>query len=100
MTIVEEGRQIRSEVSKLRPDKRRRYPAGLKGRILDWFARATASEMPESDAAKLLGIKTWRITTWRHQEVPKSLALARIEVPPIEVGNAGLTVVTPSGHRI
>lgn len=105
MTILDEAKQIRNEIARLRPDKRRRYPPGLKARIMDWHARATASGMFEADAAKLLGMKTWRITEWRRaptQDATRasaSLALVRVETPEPPPA-MGLALVTPSGHRV
>lgn len=103
MSILDEGRQIRNEVARLRPDKRRRYSPTLKARILDWHARAIASgELFEADAAKLLGIRTWRITSWHREAAraePAALALVRVETPALEVP-AGLAVVTPAGYRV
>jgi hypothetical protein len=40
MTILDEGKTIRAEVAKLRPDKRRCYSDELQARILDWVGRA------------------------------------------------------------
>lgn len=103
MSILDEGRQIRNEVARLRPDKRRRYSPTLKARILDWQARAIASgELLEADAAKLLGIRTWRITTWRRDAAraePAPLALVRVETPAMDVPT-GIAVVTPAGYRV
>jgi hypothetical protein len=104
MTILDEGKQIRSEVAKLRPDKRRRYPDGLRARILDWVGRATAAGMMECECSKAIGVKTWRFTLWRRASVAKpkdeSLALVQIETPQIEFRPAGLSMVAPSGYRI
>jgi hypothetical protein len=49
MTITDEAKQIRAEVGKLRPDKRRRYGDDLRRRILDWVGRAEAAGVPESE---------------------------------------------------
>ena len=121
MTIADEGKQIRSEVAKLRPDKRRRYSDELRTRILDWVDRATASGMIEPECSKAIGVKTWRFTMWRRAAAkpktkslvlvqlerraavkPKaeSLALVQLDAPCIEVGSQGLSVVAPSGYRV
>jgi len=104
MTILEEGKQIRSEVAKLRPDKRRRYPDELRARILDWVGRATAGGMWEHECTKAIGVKTNRLTSWRRaapaRPKQKPLALVQIETTPVELGSSGLSVVTSSGHRV
>ena len=104
MTILDEGKQIRNEVAKLRPDKRRRYPDQLRTRILDWVERATASGMIEPECSKAIGVKTWRFTLWRRAAMAKPrqepVALVQIETPPIEIGRSGLSIVAPSGHRV
>lgn len=103
MTILEEAKQIRSEVSKLRPDKRRRYPDALRRRILDWVRRAVAEGMFEPACSKAIGVTSWRFTIWRRAEerAPRdeSLALVPVEVPMLAT-SSGLTLVSPSGHRI
>jgi hypothetical protein len=105
MTTHDEGKQLRAEIAKLRPDKRRRYSEELKSRILDWVGRATATGMAESDCGRLLGVRTWRLRTWRSEEAAvagaasEPLALVRVDAPSCAVG-AGLVVVAPSGYRI
>jgi hypothetical protein len=119
MTILDEGKLLRNEVAKLRPDKRRRYSDKLRARILEWVERATADGMTEPECSKFLGVKTWRFVLWRRKAVrqatpkpetatPEPRPLAQESEPlalvPIEVTglamNAGLTVVAPSGHRV
>jgi hypothetical protein len=73
MTILDEAKQIRTEVAKLSPDKRRRYPEGLRRRILDWVARATAAGQLESECSKAIGVKTWRFTIWRRRHARASV---------------------------
>ena len=104
MRILDEGKQIRSGVAKLRPDKRRRYPDELRARILDWVGRATAAGMMEHECSKAIGVKTWRFTLWRRAAMAKpkeeSLALVQIETPQVELGPSSLSMVAPSGHRV
>jgi hypothetical protein len=119
MTILDEGKLLRNEVAKLRPDKRRRYSDQLRARILEWVEHATADGMTEPECSKFLGVKTWRFVLWRRQAVrqatlePKPvapeprplahesepLALVPIEVTGLPMG-ATLSVVAPSGHRV
>jgi len=105
MTILDEAKHLRTEVAKLRPDKRRRYPDELRQRILAWVARAVAAGQLESDCAKAIGVKTWRFTTWRRLAANavtrdrEPLALVPIEVSAMP-GGAGLSVVSPSGYRV
>lgn len=100
MTILEEGRLIRSEVAKLRPDKRRRYPEELRARILDWVTRAMTSGVLEADCAKVIGVKKWRFTTWRRTPTVRSesLALVPLEIPAI--ATTPVAIVSPSGYRV
>ena len=100
MTILDEGKLIRSEVAKLRPDKRRRYPDELRARILDWVSRATASGVLESECSKAIGVKQWRFTMWRRLPLAQreTVALVRVETPAAPL--AQLTVVTPNGIRV
>src|SRR5262245_36039712 len=103
MTIIDEGKQIRSEVSKLRPDKRRRYPDELRAQILDWVGRATAAGMTEHECARAIGVKTWRLTLWRRammsKPISEPLALVRVEVPTT-ADTVGLCLVAPSADPI
>jgi len=109
MTIDEEARQLRNEIRKLRPDKRRRYHAELQERILAWVRRATEGGMWPSDCGKVLGIKAWRFMHWQRVRERRAAAVAAEATPlalvPIEtqpyVGPIGvLTLTAPSGHRV
>ena len=105
MVIFDEGKQIRSEVAKLRPDKRRRYPDQLRAQILDWVGRAMAAGMTEHECSRAIGVKTWRFTMWRRRAATvkskdESVALVQIEPSSIAFGSSGLSFVTPSGHRV
>lgn len=104
MTIIDEAKQLRAEFAKLRPDKRRRYGDALKTRVLDWLVRSEANGGSELEASKLLGIKTWRIRTWRRNAAvvtarePEQLALMPIAMTMLTATT--IVVVAPSGHRI
>jgi len=100
MTIVDEGRSIRGEVARLRPDKRRRYSDELRRRILDWVSRAVASGMAESECSKALGVKTWRFRTWRRAAATEPQTLALVGVGTTTVAITAVALVTPRGYRI
>ena len=76
MTFLDEAKQIRNEVAKLRPDKRRRYPEELRRRILNWVERATDAGQLEHECSKLIGVKAWRLTLWRRLETRMAQAEA------------------------
>lgn len=104
MTINDEAKQIRDELSKMRTDTRRRYGWELQRRILDWVDRAHASGMTDADCGRALKMKTSRFAMWRgfHGRARKeceSLALVPIEVPHARVGCAA-TLITPTGYRV
>jgi transposase-like protein len=104
MTIIDEGKQLRNEIAKLRRDQRRRYSPEQKRRILDWVERAMADGMRRFECGQALGIKSWRIKTWQQGEPgtemePETLALVPIETPAVAMA-ATPTVVTPSGYRV
>ena len=108
MTLLDETKQLRNEVAKLRPDKRRRYPAELRRRILSWVDRATDAGQLESECSKAIGVKAWRFTMWRRSEARETreataeqepLALVPIVAPMLPMGSA-LCLVGPSGYRV
>lgn len=105
MTILDEAKQIRTEVAKLRPDKRRRYPEELRRRILDWVGRATATGQLESECSKAIGVKAWRFTMWRRWHARASepeaqpLALVQVGVQAL-TGSSTISLVAPSGYRV
>lgn len=103
MTLHDEGKQIRSEVSNLRPDKRRRYPMDLRRRILDWVARAKAAGKLESECGHALGVKTWRLRSWRKAALPAAATGKDMQTiaatPALEVADAPmLEVADASAH--
>jgi hypothetical protein len=108
MTIIEQGRALRAEVAKLRPDKRRRYGDALIQRILAWVEQAATEGMTEAECGHTLGVKTWRFQQWRERQTqiprtlaggPTTLALVPIAVEP--AAPLGIrAVVTPSGYRV
>jgi hypothetical protein len=105
MTINDEGKQLRLEIAKLRPDKRRRYSSELRRRILGWVERAVAAGMIENECTKMLGIRTWRLVLWRRLPEPppkterESLALVRVETSSLPM-SSGASLVTPAGYRV
>lgn len=108
MTLLDETKQLRNEVAKLRPDKRRRYPDELRRRILSWVDRATDAGQLESACSKAIGVKTWRFTMWRKLEAREAreataerepLALVPIAAPTLLMSSA-LCLVAPSGYRV
>jgi hypothetical protein len=105
MTLLDETKQLRNDVAKLRPDKRRRYPDELRRRILSWVDRGTDAGQLESECAKAIGVKTWRFTMWRRMEAREAtparepLALVQIEAPALPMSSA-LCLVGPSGYRV
>lgn len=128
MTFLDEAKQIRNEVAKLRPDKRRRYPEELRRRILNWVERATDAGQFEHECSKLIGVKAWRFTQWRRLETrmaqaeaaartakaepevrtatveertaeAEPLALVPIAVSGLAMGSA-ISFVAPSGYRV
>jgi len=118
MTITDEAKQLRSEITKLRPDKRRRYAAALRGRILDWIQRVEEDGGTLLECSKFLGIKTERFKTWRMnpkkaKEAPvegatstsiSSEASESVQMVPVDIAIdepfTGLALVAPSGHRV
>ena len=102
MTIGEEGKALRAEVLKLRPDKRRRYSDDLKRRILAWVDRSVAVGETESDCGHTLGLKTWRFRMWRELHARKEvLALVPIDTHGAEqLFGARPILITPTGYRI
>lgn len=105
MTISEEGKALRAEILKLRPDKRRRYSGDLRRRILDWVERACAAGMMESECGKALGMKTWRFRMWRQvagrpaKSEGEALAFVPIDTSTL-LGMPRAALVTPSGYRV
>ncbi|MGE3765572.1 MAG: hypothetical protein AB7L94_25170 [Kofleriaceae bacterium] len=113
MTIIDEGKRLRRDISTLRSDRRRRYPVGLKQRILSWVSRAVGDGMMESECARVLGVKSYRFVMWRREEAPlampdvpasESLALVPIELtesPMLStISTSGVTLVSPTGYRV
>src|SRR5262245_26151143 len=110
MTIIDEGKQIRSEAGRLRPDRRRRYPPELRRRVLEWVERAVAAGVTQTDCGRVLGIKTWRFHCWRAE--PELIAIKEtrddVALVPISIVASGasatgatmLSLTAPSGHRI
>ena len=108
MTIIEQGRALRAEVAKLRPDKRRRYGDPLIQRLLAWVEQAATEGMTEAECGHTLGVKTWRFHQWRERQTqipptpagtPTTLALVPIAVEPaVPLGIRA--IVTPSGYRV
>jgi hypothetical protein len=102
MTITDEAKELRAEVSKLRPDKRRRYGDALTERILAWVERAVAGGMTESACGHTLGIKTWRFRMWRDATKTKSPSLALVPIDtvgPLALGSRPV-LIAPTGHRV
>jgi hypothetical protein len=103
MTLQDEARQLRSEIARLRPDRRRRYSEPLRRRILDWVERAEASGMARARCVRLIGMNNvWRISDWQREQSATSsgLALVRVDTSTNAPPPNGVAVVTPAGYRI
>jgi hypothetical protein len=64
MTVVQEAKQIRIEVARLRPGRGRKYELGLRRRIMAWLARAKQSGMLEVECSRELGVPPHRFEMW------------------------------------
>src|SRR5262249_58965506 len=97
MTIIDEGKQLRLEAAKLRPDRRRRYPSEFRRKVLGWVDRAVAVGFTEAECGKALGIKTWRFTCWKRAPALTEEAEASEPLSMIPIGitssTTGLTLV-------
>lgn len=104
MKITDEARRLRSEVSKLRPDNRRRYGEELRARILDWVARVEAGGGSAIECSRFLGIKKWRFQMWRFgvagvEPDPDPTSLVPIEIADTSAPRS-LVLISRSGYRI
>ena len=111
MTILDEGKQIRSEVARLRPGRGRKYDIGLRRRIVAWVERAKQAGMLEVECSRAVGVPQHRFEMWRkydHRdavrreaqgETAEPVALVPVHAAPIEV-TLGITVVTSRGWRV
>lgn len=105
MNLHDEARQLKNEIMRLRPDRRRRYSQELRRSILSWVERAEASGIPRVQCVHMLGMNNvWRIASWRDREVAVAarktgVALVRVDTPAVAVSN-GAVLVTPSGYRV
>jgi hypothetical protein len=103
MNLQDEGRQIRTEITKLRPDRRRRYSDDLRARILSWVERAEAAGMPRAECVRQLGMNNvWRIASWQGQSTAArtketGVALVRIDTP---LSPSSVVLVSPAGYRV
>lgn len=113
MTIIEECKQLRGEILKLRPDNRRRYSKDLRHRILDWLERSRDAGIDDNAGSKLLGVRVHRFTMWREYEQKRAtreaaegldggeahepLALVPVESPLL---TSAVTLRTPTGYCV
>lgn len=114
MTISEEAAALQPEISKLRTDKRRRYPDELKQRILAWADRAIASGIDVQNCGRMIGLKRGdRIKKWQRAATEgkgprstvvaakrddKAVPLVPVAVETSDVGQ--LVLVMSTGHRV
>jgi hypothetical protein len=110
MTIIDEGKKLRSEVARLRPGRGRKYDLGVRRRIMSWVERAKQTGMLEVECSRLLQVPQHRFEMWRkyehrdavRREADTAEPLALVPVltsAPIEV-SLGLTLVSPRGWRV
>ena len=116
MTINEEAKQIRAEVTALNPGRGRKYTKALRERVLTWMEKAREDGMFETEASKAIGVPLARIDAWRDAErelaenyVPPPVApratsetalmpvCVRDEFPPF---GPTIAFATPSGYRV
>jgi hypothetical protein len=115
MTINEEAKQIRAEVSALNPGRGRKYTKALRDRVLTWMERAGEEGMYETEASKAIGVPLARIDAWRAAERELAENYVPPPVAPRATSETALVPVcvreefpfgpmisfsTPSGHRV
>lgn len=101
MTLEEEGKRLRVELSRLGSLHGRRYTPGIRALILGWVDRAKREGISEAECGRRLGIPGRRFSEWRslarreqaHDMVP-------VEVHDEETPSLGLMLVAPSGYRV
>jgi transposase len=112
MTVVEEAKQIRIEVARLRPGRGRKYEVGLRRRIMAWLERAKQSGMLEVDCSRALGVPQHRFEMWRKYDArdavrheaqghaETAVALVPVQTPSTIQVTLGVTVTSPRGWRV
>jgi hypothetical protein len=116
MTINEQAKQIRTEVSALKSGRGRKYTKALRERVLSWMECAIEAGMFESEASKTIGVPLTRIDSWRKAErelmenyvpppfVPRATettALVPVSVrDDFPFGSPAIAFSTPSGYRV
>lgn len=111
MTILDEAKQIRAAVLRLRPGRGRKYDIELRRRIVAWVERAKQAGMLEVECSRAVGVPQHRFEMWRkydHRdavrreaqgEPAEPVALVPVQAAPIQV-TLGITVVTLRGWRV
>lgn len=115
MTLNEEAKQIRAEVSALNPGRGRKYTKALRERVLTYMERAREDGMFETEASKLCGVTLARIDAWREAERELAENYVLPPVAPRATSETALVPVyvrdelpfgpmisfaTPSGYRV
>lgn len=115
MTINDQAKQIRAEVSALKSGRGRKYTNALRDRVLAWMECAIEAGMFESEASKMIGVPLTRIDKWRKAErelmenyVPPPFtprAMETTALVPVSVRDDSpfgpmIAFSTPSGYRV
>lgn len=68
MTLIEEAKEIRTEVSRLRPKRGRKYKRLFRRQVVDWYSRAQDSGMLAVECMQALGLSLVLIEKWQSEE--------------------------------
>lgn len=68
MTLTEEAKEIRNEVSRLRTKRGRKYKRLFRRQVVDWYSRALDSGMLAAECMQALGLSLVLIEKWQDEE--------------------------------
>ena len=94
MTLNEEAKQIRAEVSALNPGRGRKYPKAFRERVLRWMERAQEEGLLQSEAVTAIGVSPVRIEAWRVAERHLMETYVPPPIAPRATANTALVPIT------
>ena len=101
--MKQDGARLRRELAEFESGRGKRYPAGLRGRVVAWARQRRSAGASWEEVKRELGQRGDTIRRWCRMvdaPLPRTRALVPVRIVPQYNSTRLVTVVSARGHRV